>query len=402
MGGTERVAEDAGDSASLSFTGSMMTLVYRQDVDRGIATIRIDGAVVGQLDQYGPVQAQRSVTYTSTAGAHTIQILVNRAKQAASSGYSVGVDAFIAASGQPMASPTPTTVPGPTATADDASGLITFAGSWLSQADASARGGTERMSEVAGDTASLTFTGSSVQLVYRQDMNRGVATVRIDGVTVEQLDQYGLTQAQRTVVYPVSSGTHTIQIVVNRTRQPLSTGYAVGVDAFVVAGTVVPPPTATPVAPTATATPRVPAPTATATPRAPAPTATPTRRNGRPAVKVTNSVTTDGRLAVRVSTSRTTTRSDATEVETDNVTDCGGITAIEFPSNASATSNVRIDFPDGPSGLRTGQTFQAASEQDEVRFYVRRIGPGAVTVPLVVHDGCGEWRSFVGGGATSF
>ena len=38
---------------------------------------------------------------------------------------------------------------------------------------------------------------------------------------------------------------------------------------------------------------------------------------------------------------------------------------------------------------------------DQVSFNVKRDGPGAITVPLVVTDVCGEWRTFVGGGATA-
>ena len=32
----------------------------------------------------------------------------------------------------------------------------------------------------------------------------------------------------------------------------------------------------------------------------------------------------------------------------------------------------------------------------------RRLAAGAITVPLVITDTCGEWETFVGGGATAF
>ena len=44
----------------------------------------------------------------------------------------------------------------------------------------------------------------------------------------------------------------------------------------------------------------------------------------------------------------------------------------------------------------------APSGTTQMIFYVRRLAAGAVHVPLVVVDGCGEWQSFVGGGATAF
>jgi hypothetical protein len=30
------------------------------------------------------------------------------------------------------------------------------------------------------------------------------------------------------------------------------------------------------------------------------------------------------------------------------------------------------------------------------------VSPGAVTVPITVTDGCGDWKTFVGGGANAF
>jgi len=35
-------------------------------------------------------------------------------------------------------------------------------------------------------------------------------------------------------------------------------------------------------------------------------------------------------------------------------------------------------------------------------FTVKRVSNGAVTVPITVTDGCGDWKTFVGGGPGSF
>jgi hypothetical protein len=35
-------------------------------------------------------------------------------------------------------------------------------------------------------------------------------------------------------------------------------------------------------------------------------------------------------------------------------------------------------------------------------FVIQRLNSGAVIVPLTVIDGCGEWRTFVGGGPNAF
>jgi len=60
--------------------------------------------------------------------------------------------------------------------------------------------------------------------------------------------------------------------------------------------------------------------------------------------------------------------------------------------------------------VRDGQNFsidpstpvQVPDGATELTFRVRRNGPGAVYVPLVVVDGCGSWQTFVGGGAGAF
>lgn len=65
------------------------------------------------------------------------------------------------------------------------------------------------------------------------------------------------------------------------------------------------------------------------------------------------------------------------------------------------TQNALVDVG-GQTG-RTGtftETFTSPAAQQA--FSIRRQGPGAVTVPIVVSDDCGQWNTLVGGGATAF
>jgi hypothetical protein len=68
--------------------------------------------------------------------------------------------------------------------------------------------------------------------------------------------------------------------------------------------------------------------------------------------------------------------------------------AIRF----GAARNAVIDLPGGPTGSagNVNQTYPAGTAQ--ATFAVRRAG-GAMTVPFTVVDDCGDWRTFVGGGA---
>jgi uncharacterized repeat protein (TIGR01451 family) len=69
---------------------------------------------------------------------------------------------------------------------------------------------------------------------------------------------------------------------------------------------------------------------------------------------------------------------------------------------ATIPPNARIDVAGGPSNLSGQQLLPVGSGTQPVEFFVRRVSPGAVTVPLVVTDTCGDWSTFVGGGASSF
>jgi hypothetical protein len=67
----------------------------------------------------------------------------------------------------------------------------------------------------------------------------------------------------------------------------------------------------------------------------------------------------------------------------------GALTALDVSSGANWT----ID-PPTPIEIPAGAT--------EFTFRIRRTAPGAVAVPFTVTDACGEWPTFVGGGAGAF
>lgn len=86
----------------------------------------------------------------------------------------------------------------------------------------------------------------------------------------------------------------------------------------------------------------------------------------------------------------------------------GALQAIQFgdstqrpsvPTNASISI---ISPAGGPSGIVTTYTYPLTSAVTSVTFLVERRGAAPTTVPLVVTDGCGPWRTFVGGGMSGF
>jgi hypothetical protein len=75
----------------------------------------------------------------------------------------------------------------------------------------------------------------------------------------------------------------------------------------------------------------------------------------------------------------------------------GSIRQVRF----GPIQNAAVDV--GTLTNQTGTfTYDAPSPGSLLSFSVQRLGGGTATVPFVVVDDCGEWRSFVGGGAGAF
>jgi DNA-binding protein YbaB len=226
-GGSVKHANATGASASLTFTGSSVALVYVAQFNTGIATVSIDGTQIDQLDTYSAAQQlQRQKTYTMPAGTHTVSVAVSGNKNASSSGTYVVFDAFIVSAAPPAVG---------VGTYQDTSSSVNFSGSWTSWANTAHSGGSVKHSNVTGASASLTFTGSALTLVYVAQSNTGIATVSIDGTPVDQLDTYSAAQAfQRQRTYTMSAGTHTVSVAVSGNKNASSSATYVVFDAFIV------------------------------------------------------------------------------------------------------------------------------------------------------------------------
>jgi uncharacterized protein YkwD len=157
-----------------------------------------------------------------------------------------------------------------------------------------------------------------------------------------------------------------------------SNGQLVWVQEFGAArNTVVPTPTTVP-----TST-RIPTPTST-----PAPTATPgvpVNCTPRPAFGVRSRAIGPGVLEVTVTAGTATG-------PTPN-----SLVAIRLGSALNST----VDLT-GYGRIASGSAVNIAPGTQQATFTVRRANPAAgITVPLVLTDGCGDWRTFVGAGANA-
>ncbi len=105
---------------------------------------------------------------------------------------------------------------------------IVYTGDWTSWSHASASGGAIRYTNQPGASATLTFTGRQVSLIFTRYTSRGDIEIIIDGGTPMLLNQYGATLSfqNRWDSPTLDAGTHTIVL-----RHPGGT-YYISIDAI--------------------------------------------------------------------------------------------------------------------------------------------------------------------------
>jgi hypothetical protein len=88
-------------------------------------------------------------------------------------------------------------------------------------------------------------------------------------------------------------------------------------------------------------------------------------------------------------------------------TGCGPIQHVHFGSVAVAFDNARISITSpsgGPSGRTVGFLYTPPAGTTSVSITIQRVvqNGGATVKAIQLHDGCGEWQTFVGGGPSAF
>lgn len=93
---TKSFASAGGSTMTVDFTGSTIRLIGLKGPNYGTATIKIDGTQVGTFDGYATTQLHDQVMYATSdlsSGSHELVLTVDGAKDAASTGTYISVDA---------------------------------------------------------------------------------------------------------------------------------------------------------------------------------------------------------------------------------------------------------------------------------------------------------------------
>ena len=238
-GGAAGSSDIAGATASLIFNGTAVSWIGLKCSICGIATVSIDGGAATSVDTAGPgavgspgLASEPVFTVSGlAAGAHTLVITVTGTTT--TSGAHIVVDAFDVTAGG-----------GSAATRIEENNRAVSAspvGAWAHRGAevAAFSGGGADSSDVAGATATLTFTGTAVSWIGLKCSICGIATVSIDGGAATSVDTAGpgavgspgLASEPVFAVSGLAAGTtHTLVITVTGTTA--TSGAHIVVDAF--------------------------------------------------------------------------------------------------------------------------------------------------------------------------
>jgi hypothetical protein len=123
-----------------------------------------------------------------------------------------------------------------TGTFDGTSAEIQYTGPWTRGPYPDAVDGTLSYSNDPGASARLSFKGTEITWVYALAGNRGIGSVKIDGIPRGDIDLYSPTiiWQSRTTFAGLAQGKHTFEVTVSGLKDDPATDRYIDVDALVV------------------------------------------------------------------------------------------------------------------------------------------------------------------------
>jgi hypothetical protein len=217
-----------GARATVTFTGTTVSLIGLRGPQTGIARVFLDGSFHTLIDTYSadPIQA---VVFTDTnlaPGTHEVTVEVTGTRNAAATDHLIVLDAFDVRS-----------------RFEDADRAVRYTGNWTSGDMSEAWSGTSAnygsgsaaRSATAGAQAAFSFSGTSVTWVGYRGPLGGMARVSIEGTFVSEVDTYAATKQVQASLFTATglpAGPQTLTIDVTGLKNAASGAAAVVVDAF--------------------------------------------------------------------------------------------------------------------------------------------------------------------------
>jgi peptidoglycan/xylan/chitin deacetylase (PgdA/CDA1 family) len=230
LGGSLYGAATKGAEVLVSFSGTSLELLAGTGPSYGRASLSIDGGPAVYPDLYGPSYVDRRSVFKITGladTAHTAIISYSGTKNAASSGYSINIDALKVAG-------TLTQAPMPTRYQQD-DGSFVYTGDWSTSSAYSASGGSLTSTDSPGSSVSVAFNGTHLAWYAKRAPWYGKAQVSLDGGAPVLVDLYGSYDSYKQRVYGtgrLEDGPHTLSIYWTGQNNSASIGTRIAVDTF--------------------------------------------------------------------------------------------------------------------------------------------------------------------------
>ncbi|WP_327693203.1 hypothetical protein [Streptomyces sp. NBC_00459] len=186
-----------GDSATLTFTGTGVSVIGEKNSDQGQIEVFLDGVSKGLFDTSAPTrQAQQTVYGVSglSVGSHTIQVVKRNGNYATVDGFRV------------------------TGVYNDTAASVTYTGpSWKALADRGLGdyGDDVHTATANGDSVTVTFTGTGIDLVTETSPGGGRVAVALDGTSRCSVNTKAAGRHAQQTVYSVSGlaqGRHSLTL----------------------------------------------------------------------------------------------------------------------------------------------------------------------------------------------
>ncbi|MFE9451976.1 hypothetical protein [Streptomyces sp. NPDC006739] len=186
-----------GDTASLTFTGTAVSVIGEKNTDQGQVEIFVDGTSKGLIDTSATTRQTQAVIYSTSglsAGSHTVQFVKRSGTWATLDGFEV------------------------TGVHNDTDTSIAYTGgSWHYYPG---RGFGDYQDDVHaatanGDSATVTFTGTGISLVTETNSDEGTIAVSLDGTSQGTVNASSASRQAQQTVYTVSGlplGRHTLTL----------------------------------------------------------------------------------------------------------------------------------------------------------------------------------------------
>ena len=226
----------AGSSVTVPFHGTSATLIGERHPSYGLASVYLDGVYSGDVDYYAAYSRPQSALWRAaglTDSDHTLRLVcLGRANQSnTTGGFSVNIDAVDVAGAVRAAG---------VVRAEQNSAAVKPISAWRSTSSPDYSARSTAYSVATGAELDVAFYGTGISWIGPRLPSAGMGQVYVDGTYAGLADEYSSLQRNQSLLRRIGGltpGMHRVTVRAKGTKNAKSSGSAIRVDAFDIAGT---------------------------------------------------------------------------------------------------------------------------------------------------------------------